>query len=169
MSDYRKELERTASPIGSALAAEFLVPTNAKLLRQVASASGWLWAFAAVSVVNLVLAHVQAPFRITLSVFASDLIYAVGQQLGSIFIAVALVFDAIILGCFVFLGFQMKRWRGWAFITGIVLLAIDAVLIYCLTVFAIWPFVLHGLAIPFLWLGLKAAKRLNERKATGKA
>ena len=55
-------------------------------------------------------------------------------------------------------------------IVGISILALDAALIYFTTTLAgLWPFILHGLAIYFLVVGMKAAKLLNQRRKNGQA
>ncbi|HEX2853767.1 MAG TPA: hypothetical protein VHO24_11055 [Opitutaceae bacterium] len=170
MSDYRNELSAATKPAPATPAAEFLVPTNAKLLRQVGTAATWLWVMAGASAINLLLLYVKSPIGIVAGLYLTSLIFAIGHELGAILLGVALIVDALGLGFFILLGFQMKKWRSWAFITGIGLVGIDGVLIYFFTPLAgIWPFLIHALAIYFLFLGLKAAKLLNQRKAVGKA
>ncbi|MEO5958769.1 MAG: hypothetical protein ABIZ49_00045 [Opitutaceae bacterium] len=167
MSDYWKEIEATSSP-APASTAEFLVPTNAKLLRQIGAAAVWVWVFAAFSVVNLILAYLRGPIRMSVSLFFTELGFEFGRAAGPGLTVVALLLDAFVIGGVVVLGFLVKRGFAWAFFAGIILLTGDAVLIYFLTTLAgVWPFILHSLAIYFLVLGWKAAKINRVRKANG--
>lgn len=169
MDNLRPEFSTTAPAPGTA-ATEFLVPTNAKLQRQVGSAAIWLWLFAAAAVVNSVLVYVKAPIGSAFSLFVCDFVFVVGNQLGPVFFALALALDAALVSFFVFLGFQVKRWRSWAFIMGMAVLTVDAVLIYFFTTLAgLWPFLIHGLAIYYIFAGSKAAKILNQRRIKGQA
>lgn len=169
MSDYWKEMNVQAEP-GSATTTEFLVPTNQKLGRQINAAAGWLWVMAALSAINLLLLHLEAPIRMVMDVFLVDLLFVVGRSLGPVFLVAALITAGVVIGVFAFLGFQIRAGRTWSFITAIVLIAFDAVLIYFTTdLTGVWPFILHGFAIYLCVVGMKAAKLLNHRKTLGKA
>ena len=169
MSDYWKEMNAQPAT-GAATTTEFLVPTNQKLGRQINTAAGWLWVMAGLSAINLLLLHLDAPIRMMVDVFAVDLLFAVGRELGPVFLIAALVAGAVLIGFFTFLGFQTKAGRVWAFVTAIVLISLDAVLIYFTTdLGGIGPFLIHGFAIYLVAVGLKAAKLRNHRKSLGKA
>ena len=169
MSDYWKDIEKNPAPVSSS-AEEFLIPTNQKLIRQISASAAWLWAFAGLSVVNLVLAYVKAPLRMVVSFFFTEFGFEVGRAVGPALTGVALALDALVIGFVVFLGFQARKFRAWVFILGIGILVVDAALLYFFSTLAgLWPFLLHGLAIYFLVLGLKAAKILNQRTKIGKA
>jgi hypothetical protein len=166
MADYWKEVEAAPAKPSPQSAEEFLVPTNAKLQRQVAAATGWLWFFAGLTVINLVLASLRGPIRMTVSLFLPELIFEIGRRIGPVFVGVALGFDVLAVGFFVLLVLQAKACRPWAYYTAIALISLDGILIYFLTTLAgVWPFIFHAVAIYFLVLGLKAARTLNQRRA----
>ncbi len=168
MSDYWKDVEASAAAPGAVTAAEFLVPTNARLALRAKTAATWMWVFAGLSVVNLVLAYVGAPLRMVVSVWCTELLYAVGGQVGPLWAVIALVISGGMLASVAALGWAMLRFHRWSFIAGAVLLAIDALAIYQWTTLAgLWPFLLHGVAIYYLWVGFKAAQLHHDRKTKG--
>jgi hypothetical protein len=166
MIDYEKENARAAA---APTTTEFLIPTNAKLRRRVATAATWLWAFAGGSVINWVLSYVSVPFRSPVNLYATDLSWEIAHWLGSVSLTTALLENVLLLGCLVLLGFRMMAWRAAAFITAIGLVAVDTWLVYAYTQLGIWSFLVHGLSIYYLVLGLKAAQLLRQRRAEGKA
>ncbi|HUR59934.1 MAG TPA: hypothetical protein VM029_19590 [Opitutaceae bacterium] len=168
MSDYWKEIEKEPEPKASGGAAAFLVPTNNTLKRRVSSAAAWVWSFAGLSVVNLVLAHFQLPIRMVVSLFVTELACEMGRATNAVVLGLAWFIAAVLIGFAVFLGFMIRDYRRWAIIGAMALLAIDAVMIYFLTTLAgLWPFLLHGAAIYFLWMAYKAAGLYHERKKNG--
>ena len=77
-----------------------------------------------------------------------------------IFKGIGLVLSIILSGIFAFFGFLAGKGRRWAFITGMALYALDAVL---LLVFADWlGFAFHLFFLWSLWSGMQALNKLQK-------
>ena len=121
----------------------------------IASAAKWFWWIAGLSLVNTVLIH-----------GGSDTSFAVG--LGFTLIAdvvlkeslpaVALVFDALVIGFFVAMGFFALRGMRWAFIVGGVVYLLDAAIFLFLQDFLSLGF--HALALFYIFGGFKQLNTL---------
>jgi hypothetical protein len=172
MSDYWKEVEAVQPGASvSKEAAEFLVPTNKTLRKRVGSIALLAWFAAGLSAANLVLAYIQAPIRMIIGFFATEVAFAVGRKLGPVALGIALIGCVAWLGFTAALGYFIKRCQTWAFIAAMVLAAIDAALLFYFTRLedGLMAFVFRLAAIGFIIFGLKAARVLRERQKLGKA
>lgn len=169
MADYMEDLKRTEKDTPGP-AEEFLVPTNAKLEREMRTAAGWLFALAGLTVVNLVLLQINVPLRMVVSLITAEFVVAVARELGSIAPLFGLMFAGIAVLTTATVGWFALRRAVWAFYVGAVIVIVDAVITYFVTTLGgLWPFILHGVALWFLYLGAKAARLHRERRAAGKA
>jgi hypothetical protein len=147
-------------------------PTNqqvvlVQLLRRMKSgASNFYW-IAALSAINTVLALFESQTRFVVGLAATQFVDALASIVGKdapqakpILLAIALILDLAIIGIFVLFGYLSGKGRRWAFITGIVLYAIDAVL---MLVFQDWlGLAFHAFFLWGLFNGLSALNQLQK-------
>ena len=168
MADYMKELGKPPATPGTE-SEEFLVPSNAKLIRQMRTAAAWLWAYAAFTVANLVLLQIAAPIRIVVGWITAEVVVLVARA-AHLPMAIGYAIAAVLIAITAAVAIFIQRFAIWSFWAGMALLAVDAVVTYLFTdLGGLWPFLIHGVAIWFLFLGLKAAKLYRGRRAAGKA
>lgn len=160
MADYWKEVEQPPALPGSATpTTEFLVPSNAKLVRQMRTAAGWLFAYAACTIGNLLLSEIRAPLRLIVSMISAEYVSFVGRAVGGFAAPLGIVGAGVIVGLTALFGFFAYRFATWAFWAGLVTIAVDAFVNYSVTTLGgLWPFIIHLVALWFLFLGLKASR-----------
>jgi len=130
-------------------------PTRAEVAAAnplVQSGARWFWWIAGLSLVNTVLFHSgsNTNFVIGLGITGlSDAIFADSKAIG-------FVVDAAVLGFFFLMGLKARQGQLWAFIVGVVVYALDALLYVR---FAEWmPVGFHALAIFFIVRGAMALR-----------
>jgi MFS family permease len=139
----------------------------AELMRRTkGGASNFFW-IAALSVINTFLALAQSDTRFVVGLavtqFIDGVAYFVGQdrpEARTIMLLIAFVIDLVIIGIFVLFGYLARKGRRWAFIAGLILYAIDAML---MLVFQDW--LGFGFHLFFLWglfNGLRALNQLQQ-------
>jgi hypothetical protein len=170
MADYWKEMNTPPPVPGGAPATEVLVPSNAKLVRQMRAGAMWLFAYAAFTVVNHVLGVIGAPIRMIVGLLTSEFVVAVGYHVGGLAVPAGYAGSLVLILVTALFGFFAYRFAAWAFWAGTLVLAADAVINYLVTTLAgLGPFILHLVAIWFLVLGAKAARLHAQRRSEGKA
>jgi hypothetical protein len=147
-------------------------PTNqqlaiANLMRRTRSgASNFYW-IAALSLINTILAVAESQTRFVIGLavtqFVDAFAYVVGQDtpaLKTMLLVIAFVIDFVIIGLFALFGYLSTKGRRWAFITGIVLYAFDAVL---MLIFQDWlGLAFHAFFLWGLFNGLNALNQLQK-------
>ena len=117
MADYWKEMNQP--PLTPCAAAEeVLVSSNAKLTRQMRVAAGWLWTYAALTVVNLVLGAIQ----MIIGLISVELVVVIGRQLPAVLLELSYVVAAGLTGFVALVAFFAQRFATWAFWAGIAVL-----------------------------------------------
>ena len=118
----------------------------------VQSAARWFWWIAGLSLVNTIMAMSGSNTNFVMGLgftAVSDALFAAHKGIG-------LVIDAVALGFFIFVGFQAKQGKLWAFYLGIAAYVLDA-LIYAIA--QDWmPVAFHALAIYFIVKGVKSLR-----------
>ena len=111
--------------------------------------AGWFWWIAGLSLVNTVLIHSGSNTNFVIGLGFT----LVADAMFKAYKVVAFSIDAVALGTFAGLGFLARRGQLWAYVTGLVLYALDA-LIYL--AFQDWMSVaFHGLALFYLFRGAR--------------
>lgn len=116
----------------------------ARATPNVVSGAQWFWWIAGLSLVNSVILHAGGTTSFVIGLgftqFADGFFHSTKPA--------AFVVDAIALGFFFGVGWFASKGHVWAFVTGIVLYVLDAVIYYF---FEDWmPLAFHGLALFFM-------------------
>ena len=147
-----------------------LVPTNEALIRKYKSGARWLYWVAGLSAVNVLLTHFEVPIRFTIGLGFTEIVYAVGERLGIAVSVFAAVFDVMIFALIFVLGYLAVKGHLWAFVTGIVIMILDTLLLLVLANVSLFINVaIHLLAVVFLFVGYKSLRTYKKRQAEGNA
>ena len=136
-----------------------------ELRQQLSSGANWFYWIAGLSLVNSVI-----------SLFEGNWNFAVGLGITQIFDAIArsavqegignwikyafFALDLIVAAVFAVFGVFANRAQSWAFVTGMILFALDgAILLFFGDILGI---IIHALALYFLFRGLMAARQLHQ-------
>ena len=141
-------------------------PVNDALLRVQRNGGGWFFWIAGLSLINSVVIHTGGNFNFVIGLGLTAISDTVLHSVGSFGQILAFLVDAIVLGLFVFFGVFARKGKIWAFITGMVLYALDAVIYAVLPDTPDWlPIGFHGYALYCVWRGLQAALQLKRAAA----
>lgn len=124
MSDYWKEVNQTPSTTRTDSDLEILRPSNEALVKKVHSASGWPYAIAALTALNLFLGFFDTPVRFTLGIQVADVVYAIGQAISPVFGYIGMFVGVLIAAAVAGLGIlaaKMKLWPLYVLIAVVVL------------------------------------------------
>lgn len=125
-----------------------------------ASGARWFYWIAALSLITslVILAGSNWVFFVSLGV--TQVVAAVARKLGGAATVVAIVFDVVAAGVFALLGYFAVKQHRWAFIVGLALYALDALLFL---LFRQWlALAFHAYVIYCLFAGYRACARLAE-------
>jgi hypothetical protein len=127
------------------------VPVNRALVAQsepeVMSGASWFWWIAGLSLVNSIMTHSGSDTGFIIGLgftLVADNIFAEYK-------VVAFVIDALAIATILGLGFFARKGHIWAFVTGIVLYTLDAVIYLLMESWMAVAF--HGLALFYLFRG----------------
>jgi hypothetical protein len=145
------------------------------LERQLKSSAGWFYWIAALSMINWIASGFDIGYSFVIGLGATQLVDGIAQALiedlgsgySTILIVVSFVATLAIAGVYVLFGFMGGKRANWAFIIGIVLYILDALLF-------VWvqdwmPLIFHGLALFYLFRGpgiIKKLRTLDEAQIT---
>lgn len=123
-------------------------------------AANWFFIIAALTLVNAVLFFANSNTRFVIGTGITDFanVIATTDISGIAGTVVALIFDAVVIGGFAGLGLLARNGTGWAFLVGMVVYALDALLLA--TVPDWLSVVFHALALFYLFRGFQASRQL---------
>lgn len=128
------------------------------------SGAHWFYWIAALSLVTSVISLAGGGWAFLVSLGVTQFIDAVANgvatQWGTGFKVVALVFDLIAAGLFALLGYFAVKRQQWAFVAGMALYALDALL--CALVGLWFGLIFHAYALYSIYGGYKATTALAE-------
>jgi len=139
---------------------------RAQLAHNMKSGANWFYWIAGLSLITSILSLSGAGWRFFLSLGITQVVDGISlafrDQLGSAGLIIALALDILIIAVFAALGYLAGRKQTWAFIVGMVLFFIDALLLLIgMDIFAI---LFHGLALFYIFRGYQAARDLVLRE-----
>ena len=128
------------------------------------SGAHWFYWIAALSLVTSIISLAEGNWAFLVSLGVTQVIDGVARgvasELGWGFKVVAFGFDLIAAGLCVLLGYFATKRNGWAFIVGMALYALDALLV--VVFFDILPLLFHAYVLYNLFNGYKATAALAE-------
>ena len=147
-------------PLGSSVAAATAADpaTEARLK----SGASWFYWIAGLSLINTISAFTGSDWRFIVGLGITQLLDAFGTQFGGAGKIVVLVLDLLAAGSFVLLGVFAHKCRKWAFVTGMVLFALDGLIFMLVQDWIGVAF--HVFVLYCLLQGLKACQELNEAR-----
>lgn len=124
------------------------------------SSASWFFFIAALTLVNTALFYFNSNRRFVIGTGVTDLANSVGADVitgvaGTIF---AVIVNVVVIGGLVGLGWLGRKSITWAFLVGIVVYALDALLLVWITDWL--SVVFHALAIFYLFRGFQASRQL---------
>lgn len=141
---------------------QVLKQQEAALMVRIVSSGKWFHWIAALSVINALIAVFNGKWNFVVGLGITQVITAIATELSHGIVAkiIAMFFVLSIAAIFLLFGYYAVRAQAWAFITGIVLYGLDALL--CLA-FQDWlSFAFHLYVLYLLITGLRTLKPLNE-------
>jgi hypothetical protein len=138
--------------------------------RHLHSGANWFFWIAGLSLINSIITLSKGGWSflagLGITQIFDGLAIGLSDSLGGGATAVALLLDLLVAGCFVALGMFARRAMLWAFVVGMVVYALDGVL---LAFFQVWLSVaFHAFALYSVYRGFNATRKLDALKtATG--
>jgi hypothetical protein len=155
-------------PVFSSLAASVVAPprfaaaaapVHAGAALQLRSGASWFYWIAGLSLVNSVMSLTGSGFGFALALGVTQILDSFARGLGPAGKGVALLLDVLVAGLFVFFGVFASKAHTWAFVLGMILFALDTLIV--LLAQAWLSVALHGLALYFLFRGFQACRQLR--------
>lgn len=136
------------------------------LQKQLSSSASWFYLIGALSLINTVVALSGSDWGFVIGLAMTQIMDAIAREVGVVGMAIALVFDLTIAGTFIVFGFFASKRHKWAFITGMVVYALDTLLVLPAQIWL--SFFFHLVALYYIFKGFQAGKKL-EQLATAKS
>jgi hypothetical protein len=131
--------------------------------RQANSGANWFFLIAAFSVVNSLVVLFNGEWSFIIGLGVTQLIDAVfagaGEESGGTPTVIALVLDVMVAGFFVVMGLLARRGFAWAFLLGMVMYALDALIFLYVRDWVSIAF--HAFALYGIYRGFAAAGKLR--------
>lgn len=137
-----------------------LLEIKLKLQSQLKNAASWFFAIAGLSLVNSILVMTSAKWHFFFGLGITEIVDAIAQRLGSAGMIAALVVNVFIAGVVVLFGVFARKGQKWAFIVGMVLYGLDALLFLVFRDFI--GVAVHAYALWAISRGVKAIDPLQK-------
>ena len=134
-------------------------PVHAGAVVELKSGASWFYWIAGLSLVNSIMSFTGSGFGFALGLGFTRIIHRFAFGLGSGARGVALVLDLMAAGVFILFGVFANKAQIWAFIIGMILFALDTVIVF--TAQAWLSVALHVLALFFLFRGFQACRQVR--------
>jgi hypothetical protein len=126
---------------------------------RVHAAANWFYWIAGLSAVNSFLAFIHAPVRFIFGLGVTRMLDAQAQQGGdSAGIGVALVVGVVAAAVFAAFGYFANQAQKWAFVTGLLLYGLDALLLLTMLPITLFSLLFHAYALFAISRGLQYAQ-----------
>ncbi len=142
----------------------FIVIEKAQLQERVQSGARWFYWIAALSVINsiIVVSNGNWSFLAGLGItqIIDALAYDISGTVGNTAIVIAMTLNATVAGAFVVFGLQAGKRQHWAFITGMVIYALDGLIfLWAESWFSVG---FHVFALYCIFQGFRASRKISE-------
>jgi hypothetical protein len=128
------------------------------LARQVRAGANWFYWITGLSVVNSVITLAGGQWRFILGLGITQVFDAIGNE-AKITAVIPFILDVFASGIFVFFGLLAGRRKNWAFLTGMILYALDGLLLGLFKDFLGVGF--HVYTLYCIYKGMKANEQLE--------
>jgi hypothetical protein len=126
---------------------------------RVHAAANWFYWIAGLSAVNSFLAFIHAPVRFIFGLGVTRMLDAQAQQGGdSAGIGVALVVGVVAAAVFAAFGYFANQAQKWAFVTGLLLYGLDALLLLTMLPITLFSLLFHAYVLFAISRGLQYAQ-----------
>jgi phosphate starvation-inducible membrane PsiE len=132
--------------------------------RQVRSSSNWFYIIAGFSVLNCLIYYAGSNITFLVGLGTTQLITAYAKLIDSSLMPLAVVLTILTAGAFAALGAFARKQNTWAFITGLVIYALDCLIFIWVKDWLSVGF--HVFALWMIFIGTTACLRLNKAKQT---
>jgi hypothetical protein len=133
-----------------------------KLTQQFNSSSSWFFWIAGLSVINSLIAVFGGDLRFIFGLGITSGADALSFQSGATAKTISFIFTLLIAGLFVIFGILARKFFHWAFIVGMVIYALDGLLLLVAQDYLGLAF--HAFVLYQLSKGVSASKKLSELK-----
>lgn len=136
---------------------------NEALLKAQRNGGGWFFWIAGLSLINSIALATGSNMSFVVGLGATEVVDGIFHQSALNFPVVGYILDALVLGLFVLLGVFARKGKLWAFVTGLVLYTLDALIFVLLPDEPQWlPIGFHAYVLFCVWGGLQAARKLKQ-------
>jgi hypothetical protein len=132
---------------------------RAALQKAVANGASWFFWIAGLSVLNTILTLAGVEWSLVLGLGTTQIADGLAVAIGGAAFAVPIVVNLVVVGLFVLFGVYARKGRYWAFVVGMVLYGLDALIF---VPFGDWlPVGFHAFALVMIALGVNALRKLR--------
>lgn len=134
---------------------------RARLMAQSNNGSSWFWWITALSLINSIAALSGGNWRFFAGLGITQVVDEIvkATELGTTGTAIAFIFDLLIAGLFFIFGLLARKRYHWAFILGMIVYALDALIFLIAQEFLSIAF--HAFALFQIYKGFAASKKLS--------
>jgi hypothetical protein len=150
------------SPVSGSGAAELDQSEALNLMRQFNSSTSWFFWIAGLSVINSLIAVFGGGVRLIVGLGVTSVADALSSESGAMVKTISFVFTLLMAGFIVILGVLARKFFHWAFIVGMVVYALDGLLLLIAPDYLGVAF--HAFVLFLLSKGISASKKLSELK-----
>jgi hypothetical protein len=140
-----------------------LVERKLRAERVVKIGAGWFLTVAALSMINSILAMSGANIRFIFGLGMAELVDALARQAGQTGFALDLIINGFVAGVFVVFWNFARKGEQWAFVVGMLLYAVDALIMLYFRDFLAVAF--HGYALYRIYSGMAGVANLRQLEA----
>jgi len=133
-----------------------------QLTQQFNSSSSWFFWIAALSMINSLIAVFGGQLRFVFGLGVTSVADSLSFQSGGAAKTVSFVFTLLMAGLFVIFGVLARKFFHWAFVVGMVVYALDGLLLLISQDYL--PLAVHAFVLFMLFKGVSASKKLSELK-----
>lgn len=139
---------------------EKLFEYKMKIKKQLSSGVGWFYWIAGLSIINTVIYLIGSNWSFIVGLGVTQLIdgFAHGASMSGK--VIAFILDVVVAGIYVLFGILTKRRHKWAFIVGMILYAVDALIFILVKDWICIAF--HVFVLYQIYMGLKAHNLLRK-------
>ena len=138
---------------------EIPIARMVQLEKQYRNGANWFYWIAGLSALSSVLLLIGSSFISAITLGSTEFLIAIGTIFPELAF-IAAIAGVVIVGVFALMGYLSSKGHGWAYIVGIILFALDSLLLIWVKDF--FGLAFHGLVLYFLITGVVAFYKLKK-------